>query len=619
MIAAQQQPAASIDAKNLVDLFHQRVAASSSKVAGQYKTPEGWKDFTWTEMAARVRKIANGLIARGIGAGDRVGIFAATRMEWCLADLAINAAGAITVPIYASNTAEECQFILENSGARAIFVDGDVGEKGADGRLTRILNAQTKLPSLKDVIVFDGNKIPAGKTVAVLADVEAEGEKYGAANPNAYDQRVAGVQTDEAACFIYTSGTTGNPKGVVLTHRAWVYEAKCVADVHLMEPNEKVLLFLPMAHSFGKVIAAAWLGLGYVTVFCDNVDRLSEFLAEGKPTVLPAVPRVFEKVYSGVIQKALATPGFKGKLAAWAFKEFDAYAQARKSGQDYSSLGLSIGKKLVFSKVAQTLRERMGGNIRLCVSGSAPLASKIAYFFEMTGITILEGYGLTETAAGTTVNLPGRNRIGTVGNVFPGSELKIASDGEILIKGPGVMKEYFGNAEATKAAFTDDGWFMTGDIGEIDKDGFLRITDRKKDLIKTSGGKYIAPQNLENALKTTQIISQVMIHGDRRKYVSALVTINEDVAKKLLAEKGVNGLSYADMGKRAEVHEEIQKAFDALNATLPSYETIKKFRVLEQDLTLESGDLTPTLKVKRKVVTTKYMKQIDSMYDEPMD
>jgi len=356
-----------------------------------------------------------------------------------------------------------------------------------------------------------------------------------------------------------------------------------------------------------------------VTVFCDNVDRLSEFLAEGKPTVLPAVPRVFEKVYSGVIQKALATPGFKGKLAAWAFKEFDAYAQARKAGQDYSSLGLSIGKKLVFSKVAQTLRERMGGNIRLCVSGSAPLASKIAYFFEMTGITFLEGYGLTETAAGTTVNLPGRNRIGTVGNVFPGSELKIASDGEILIKGPGVMKEYFGNAEATKAAFTDDGWFMTGDIGEIDKDGFLRITDRKKDLIKTSGGKYIAPQNLENALKTTQIISQVMIHGDRRKYVSALVTINEDVAKKLLAEKGVNGLSYADMGKRAEVHEEIQKAFDALNATLPSYETVKKFRELEQDLTLESGDLTPTLKVKRKVVTTKYMKQLDSMYDEPMD
>ena len=615
-MVAQAETGQAPAVRNLVELFLDRVRRSGPNRAGQYKTASGWQDITWNELEARVRKIAHGLMSRGVVAGDRVAIFAATRVEWCLADLAINAAGAITVPIYASNTAEECRFILENSGARAIFIDGDEGEKGADGRLTRILEAKAHLPALAELFTFDPP--PEGKAQA-LSELEAFGEKHAAEHPKMFDERVAAIDPDQAACFLYTSGTTGNPKGVELTHTAWVYEGQAVAKIGLMVPDEKVLLFLPMAHSFGKVVAAAWLALGFTMAFCENVDKLGQYLAETQPTCLPAVPRVFEKIYAGVIQKVLATPGVKGKLAAWALSEFDAYARARKKGEDYSSLGLVLGRKLVFSKVAETLRERMGGKVRLCVSGSAPLAPKIAYFFEMTGITILEGYGLTETAAGSTVNLPEKNRIGTVGMPFPGTEIKIGEQDEILIKGPGVMKAYFQNPDATRAAFTEDGWFKTGDVGVIDPDGALRITDRLKDLIKTSGGKYIAPQNLENALKTSPIISQVMIHGDRRKYVSALVTVNEDAAKKLLADAGVNGLSYVELSKRPEVEAEIQRAFDALNATLPSYETVKKFRVLDCDLTLESGDLTPTLKVKRKVVTKKYMAALDSMYDEPLD
>jgi long-chain acyl-CoA synthetase len=617
VIAAQNLPAAEAKARHLIDMLHERARLNEGKRAAQYKTAEGWKDITWGELHTRVRNAACGLLARGVKPGDRLAVFGSTRLEWCIADLAIIATGGITVPIYASNTTEECQYILENSGARGIFIDNDQGEKGAPGRLTRILKAKASLPALQDIFTFDA--MESAEPLHVLAKLEAEGAAFHATNPRAYSTSVDGIAPDSPACFIYTSGTTGNPKGVVLTHKSWVYESECVRSVGLMLPDEKVLLFLPMAHSFGKVIQASWLGLGYVCAFCDNVDNLSAYLMETRPTVLPAVPRVFEKIYSGVMSKALATPGLKGMIAAWALKEFDAYAAARKKGEEYSSLGLAIGKKLVFKNIAKTLRERMGGNIRLCVSGSAPLASKIAYFFELNDLLILEGYGLTETAAGATVNRPDKNKIGTVGSPFPGCELKLAADGEILIKGPNVMKEYFNNPEATKEAFDAEGYFKSGDIGELDADGYLKITDRKKDLIKTSGGKYIAPQNLENALKTTQIISQVMIHGDRRKYVSALVTLNEDVAKKVLAGKGVSGISYVEMTQRPEVLAEIQAAFDALNQTLPSYETVKKFRVLEHDLTLESGDLTPTLKVKRKVVTTKYMKVLDSMYDEPMD
>jgi long-chain acyl-CoA synthetase len=605
--------------KTLVHMFRARVQESGSKRACRGRKKGVWSELTWSQLDARVRNLAHGLIELGVKPGDRVAVFGPTRLEWALADLAIVMAGGVTVPIYASNTVDECVFILENSGAVAAFCDNDEGEKGAAGRLTRILAASDKVPACKTIIAFDDESVGSTRAKGMSA-VETAGKTYGEGHAGELDARGDAIGAFDPACFIYTSGTTGNPKGVVLAHHTFVFESWALNEMSLMKSADSMLLFLPMAHVFGKTAAAAWVGLGFDMAFCDNVDKILEYAAEAKPTALPAVPRIFEKVYSGVIQKAVSAPGVKGKLAAWALGEFDKYAAARMEGRQYSSLGLSLAKKLVFSKISATLKERLGGNIQLCISGSAPLARKIAYFFEFNDLLILEAYGLTENCAGATANRPGKNKIGTVGPAFPGTELRLAEDGEILLRGPHLMKGYWQNEAATREVLGDDGWFKTGDIGEIDSDGYVRITDRKKDLIKTSGGKYIAPQNLENALKaSTTLLSQVMIHGDRRKYVSVLFTLNEESARKLLSDKGLSAGSAEELAKHPEVRGALQKVIDELNKTLPSYETIKKFEVLPKDFTIESGELTPSLKVKRKVITTKYMAVLDSMYDEKLD
>jgi long-chain acyl-CoA synthetase len=608
-----------LKSKSIVHMFRERVKASGPKRAARGRKKNVWSQLTWSELDARVRDLAHGLIALGVKPGDRVAVFGPTRLEWAIADFAIVMAGGVTVPIYASNTVEECVYILENSGAVAAFCDGDEGEKGAPGRLTRLLGAQQTVRALGNIIVFDDEAI-GGKAAKAMSEVEKSGRAYGAQHPGELDARGDAVGPFDPACFIYTSGTTGNPKGVVLAHHTFVFEAEALNEMGIMKSTDVMLLFLPMAHVFGKTAAATWVGLGFDMAFCDNVDKILEYAAEAKPTVLPAVPRIFEKVYSGVLQKAVSNPGLQGKIAAWALGEFDKYARARMDGKDYSSVGLTIAKALVFKKIAAALKERLGGNIQLCVSGSAPLARKIAYFFEFNGLTILEAYGLTENCAGATSNRPGKNKIGTVGPAFPGTELKLADDGEILLRGPHLMKGYWQNPTATAEVLGDDGWFKTGDIGEMDSDGYVRITDRKKDLIKTSGGKYIAPQNLENALKgASTLISQVMIHGDRRKYVSVLFTLNEESARKLLADKGQTAGSLEELSKNAEVRGALQTVVDELNKTLPSYETIKKFEVLKTDFSVESGELTPSLKVKRKVITQRYMAVLDSMYDEKLD
>jgi long-chain acyl-CoA synthetase len=605
--------------QSIVHMFRARVKESGSKRACRGKKKGVWSELTWSQLDERVRNLAHGLIELGVKPGDRVAVFGPTRLEWALADLAIVSAGGITVPIYASNTVEECNYILENSGAVAAFCDNDEGEKGAKGRLTRILASADHIKTCTNVFAFDEESIGSTRAKS-MSSLEVSGKAYGAAHPGELDARGDAVKAFDPACFIYTSGTTGNPKGVVLAHHTFVFESDALMEMGIMKPSDSMLLFLPMAHVFGKTAAAAWVGQGFDMAFCDNVDKILEYAAEAKPTVLPAVPRIFEKVYSGVIQKAVGTPGIKGKLAAWALGEFDKYAAARMEGRQYSSMGLTLAKKLVFTKIAATLKERLGGNIQVCVSGSAPLARKIAYFFEFNDLLILEAYGLTENCAGTTANRPNKNKIGTVGAPFPGTELKLAEDGEILIRGPHLMKGYWQNEAATTEVLGDDGWFKTGDIGEVDSDGYVKITDRKKDLIKTSGGKYIAPQNLENALKaSTTLLSQVMIHGDRRKYVSVLFTLNEDSARKLLTDKGLSAASSEDLAKHSEVRGALQKVVDELNKTLPSYETIKKFEVLPKDFSIESGELTPSLKIKRKVITTRYMTVLDSMYDEKLD
>jgi long-chain acyl-CoA synthetase len=386
-----------------------------------------------------------------------------------------------------------------------------------------------------------------------------------------------------------------------------------------MKPGDTVMLFLPLAHSFAQTVYACWLGLGFRLVFAESVDKLLPNLAATHPTILPAVPRVFEKVYNSVVAAGMGSPGLKGRLFRWAMRQFDAYVEANLQGRQYNSLQLQLAKRLVFSKVRKALDEKLGGKMRLFVSGGAPLSAKIAHFFDFLGFVVLEGYGLTETSAAMTVNPPARNKIGTVGPALRGGELKIAVDGEILMRGGNVMKGYFRNEAATAEALEPDGWFHSGDIGEVDTDGYLRITDRKKDIIVTAGGKNVAPQNLENQLKTFPIISQAMVYGDKRKYLTTLITVSEEVAKKVVSESGGTPTSsYAELARRPEVKAAVQKAVDAVNAVEPPYSSIKKFAIMDHDFTQESGELTPTLKVKRKICTQKYRPLLDSLYDEPL-
>jgi long-chain acyl-CoA synthetase len=591
--------------RSIIEMFEGTAAKAGGRACTREKRGGKWVDTSWTEMARRARAAADGLASLGVQRGDRVAIIGETNTDWVVAHLGVLGAGAISVPIYQSNKAHEVQYILQNSGARWIFCD-------AEHQVQKLREIRGTLPELQGLIRFTG----AGQGAAerTLADLEGLGGEWRKANEGAHGARVAASSGADPACFIYTSGTTGNPKGVVLTNANWVYEATSVETLHLIEPDELVLLFLPMAHSFAQVMAAVWFKLGCTVAFPESLEKIVDNAGEVRPTAMPAVPRIFEKAYNAVVSKGLTTPGLKGALFKAALQGLDAWVLAREQGrQGGGSLGFLVGQKLVFPKLAAALKERFGGRMRVIISGGAPLSPKINWFFHHCGMEILEGYGLTETSAGTFVNRPGQNRIGTVGPPVPGTEVKIAADGEILIRGPGVMKEYYKNPAAT-AETLKEGWLYTGDIGYLDEAGALRITDRKKDIIVTAGGKNVAPQNLENDLKTDPFISQVVVHGDRRKFLSALVTVNEENVRKWAAENGAKLAPRLHEDPAVKGH--IQKAIDAVNAKQPSYSTIKRIAILEKDFTQETGELTPTLKVKRKVVSERYKALLDSFYVE---
>ena len=591
--------------RSLVDLFEATAARLGARTATQQKRDGRWVDTSWAELARRARDVSDGLAALGVAKGDRVALLGETSTEWIVADLGAMGATAIVVPIYQSNKAHDCQYILENSGARFIFCD-------SEAQVAKIREIRDRLPRLEGIIRFEG--APRDGFERTLAELEKAGAAWRGDHEGAHAARLATMSLDGPACFIYTSGTTGNPKGVVLTHGNWVYEAEAVESLRIIREDDFVLCFLPMAHSFAKVIEAVWFKVGATAAFVESIEKIVDNAAEVRPTVMPSVPRIFEKAYNAVVSKGLATPGLKGKLFAWSLRSLEAEVDGLERGEaGRGGLGLAMARRLVFPKLAQTLKDRFGGRMRLFVSGGAPLSPRIAWFFHMIGFEILEGYGLTESAAGTFVNRPGKAKIGTVGPPVPGTEVRIAEDGEILIRGPGVMKEYHGSPEAT-AEVLRDGWLYSGDIGEVDRDGYLRITDRKKDIIVTAGGKNVAPQNLENELKTEPLISQVMVHGDKRKFLSALVTLNEENVRKWAQDSGV--ALAGPLHEDPRVRDRVQAAVDALNAKQASYSTIKKFAILPRDFTQESGELTPTLKVKRKYCTQKYRDVLDAFYAE---
>ena len=589
-------------AQSVAQLFRARAAAEGSRAAARCKIKGSWQDVTWSQLLAMSEEVAWGLIALGVKKGEMVSILAGTRLEWTQCDMGIAFAGGIAVPIYQSNTPEECQFILDNSGAVLVFAEDAK-------QLAKLQKEKARLPKLHHVVLIDGQG--DGDWVLSLDQLIAKGREQKQRVPGELDQRIQSGKRDDLSTILYTSGTTGVPKGVMITHDNLIFASECLAGANVLTHDDSHLLFLPFAHSFAQIVKCAWFGIGFTQIFAESVDKLVDSASETSPTILAGVPRIFEKAFNSVVAGGMASTGLAGTLFRMAMREFELYAKAKSEGKNYSSFAFSLAKKLVFPKIANKLRTRFGGRIERFVSGGAPLARKIAYFFDLLGFKVLEGYGLTETIAVTSVNLPNAFRIGTVGRPYPGVEVKIAEDGEILERGRQIMRGYLGLPEATAEVIDKDGWFHTGDIGEIDADGYVRITDRKKDLIKTSGGKYIAPQAIENALKTgSEIISQVVVIGDKRKYVSVLITVVEAEAKKLA---GV--ATYAEAARSPAVKARMQEVIDKLNQTLPSYETIKRFTVLERDFSQETGEMTPTLKVKRKACTQKYKKEIDAMYD----
>ncbi|HZX95712.1 MAG TPA: long-chain fatty acid--CoA ligase [Myxococcales bacterium] len=600
--AMQKQRSDLANVQSVAELFRRRAGTDAQRSAARRKVGTQWQDVSWTQLAKESEEAAWGLIALGVKKGDMVSILAGTRVEWTVADLGVAMSGAVAVPIYQSNTPEECQFILDNAAAVLVFAEDE-------RQLAKLRQEKARLPRLQHVVLMDGDG--DGAWVLSLDQLKARGREHKARVPGDLDQRLAAQKREDLATILYTSGTTGVPKGVMITNDNMLFAAEVTVGTGLLRRDDTHLLFLPFAHSFAQIIKAAWFGSGLNMIFAESVDKMVDNAGETGPTILSAVPRVYEKAYNSVVAGGMANPGLQGALFRMAMREFELYAKAKQKGEPYSSLAFTIARKLVFPKVKEKLSKRFGGRIDRFVSGGAPLARKIAYFFDLLGFHILEGYGLTETIAVTSVNLPGQNKLGTVGRPLPGVEVKIAEDGEILERGRNIMRGYLGLADATAEVIDKDGYFHTGDIGDLDADGYLRITDRKKDLIKTSGGKYIAPQAIEGALKTSsELVSQVVVIGDRRKYVSVLLTVVEAEAKKL-----TGAASYAEATKHPAVRQKIQEAVDRLNATLPSYETIKRFTVLDRDFAQETGELTPTLKVKRKACTQKYKKEIDGMYD----
>ncbi len=597
--------------RSVADMFEKRVASTPNNLAYQFPEGEsGWRGITWREAGERVRAIACGLRALGLEDEQRVAIQSTTRVEWILADFGILCGGGATTTVYPSNTSEECAFILSDSETSMVFAENDE-------QVQKLIDAKADIPTVHHVITFEGKASDDG-WVLTLDELIEKGKAWDAENEGQYTKIVESVESTDLATLIYTSGTTGRPKGVELTHDCWVFEGEAIRETGILRADDHQYLWLPLSHSFGKVLEVAQLAVGFPTTVDGRIPKLVDNLGVIKPTFMAAAPRIFEKVYNKVVTGAAEAGGMKYKIFSWSVQVGREVSALKQKGQEPGgmlAMKFSIADKLVFSK----LRDRFGGRIRFFISGSAPLSREMAEFFHAADILICEGYGLTESSAASFVNLPGEFRFGTVGKPVPGVTVKIADDGEILLGGRGIMRGYRNLPEVTSETLNEEGWLMTGDIGELDSDGFLKITDRKKDLIKTSGGKYIAPQKIEGTLKALcPYLSQVIVHGDRRNFCTALVTLDDEAIPKWAAEHGVAGSTAADFSKDAKVIAMVQEAVDELNKQLASYETIKKFEILDRDLTIEDGELTASLKVKRKVVEKKHMDKLDAFYGDAM-
>ncbi len=576
-------------------LWRDAVAAGRQTPAYLVQDGDAWLPLSWAEAAERVEGYANGLLSLGVKKGDAFAILGSSRVEWALFDFALGSIGAIAAPIYANSSAKDTGYILDHSESVGVLCEDDV-------QRAKVESVRGEIPRLQHVLTF-----------ADLDDLIARGRAYAAEHPNALREAGETIEEDDLFTYIYTSGTTGPPKGCMISHRNYYAMVAVVDDLpSFTGPEDTMLLYLPLAHNFGRLMHLSGAYVGYGIAFLPDPLQAAAALPAVKPTVFPSVPRVYEKVHSAVVAKFDAETGAKRKLIDWALGVGRRVSALRRAGEPVPR-GLAaqyrLADKLVYSKV----KERLGGRLRLAISGGAPLSAEIAEFFHAIDILLVEGYGLTECTTAASTNTHEAYRFGTVGRPLPGTEVKLAEDGELLIRSETVFQGYFKEPEATAEVLGKDGWLRTGDIAEIDEDGFLKITDRKKDIIVTAGGKNVAPQNLENDLKTSKYVSQAMVVGDRQPYIAALITLDPEALPVWAAERGLPADLDA-LARTDEVQQLIQEVVDGVNADRSRYEQIKRFTILPRDFTMENGELTPTLKLKRRVVSDHYATELDELY-----
>ncbi|MDG4753225.1 long-chain fatty acid--CoA ligase [Micromonospora sp. WMMD718] len=595
--------------RSVPDMFLKRVADSPDRHAFAHPAPDdsGPVWLTWEQVGQRAKAIAAGLHGLGVGLENPVAILANTRLDWVLADFGIMCAGGATTTVYPTTEPEDAVYIIADSGSKVLFAENQA-------QAAKIAGAD--LPALTHVVLFDGTPDPAAAVPQLtLAELEERGAAALSAEPDLIDMLVAGIGPDHLATLIYTSGTTGRPKGVELLHGGWCWEGVAQAELGLLRVDDLQYLWLPLSHSFGKTLLCGATHVGLPTYVDGRVDKLVELLGVVQPTLMCGAPRVFEKVYNKAVTTAQGAGGAKAKIFAWGVgvgKEKVALEQAGKPVPAGLRMKYALAEKLVFSK----LQARLGGRMRVLVSGAAPLSKEIATFFAAANLPISEGYGLTETSAGAFVNPPDGLKIGSVGRAMGDLECRIDTDGEVLLRGKPVMRGYHNLPEETAAAFTEDGFFRTGDIGTLDADGYLRITDRKKDLVKTSGGKYVAPSHIEGMFKAVcPYTSQAVVIGQARNYCTMLVTLDPDAIKGWAAGTPLEGSDYTTIVTSPQAREMVEGYVAELNAKLNRWETIKKVTILPRDLTIEDGEVTPSLKIKRRSVETNFASEIDKMYE----
>jgi long-chain acyl-CoA synthetase len=593
--------------RTVCDIFYHSVETHQKTEHLKYRRDGAWHAISSNEFLAAVEETSAGLRALGVEKGDRVAILSENRPEWAFSDLATLCTGAADVPIYPTLTAPQVQYILDDSGAKVVLVS-------TSGQVSKLAEVRKLLPRLEHVIAFDPVALPGTSSLAELRD---RGREALAVDPQAVRRRAAESRPEDLATLIYTSGTTGDPKGVMLSHGNLVHNVLAAAKAFPMVDLEWVALsFLPLCHSFERTAGHNFmLYAGPTIAYAESVEKVPENMLQIRPHIMCSVPRLYEKMYARVTEKVAADPPLRQRIFRWAIgvgREAFAHTVARTEPGAVLKLRLALADKLVFSKI----KERTGGRLRLFISGGAPLAREIAEFFGAAGMLVCEGYGLTETSPVITCNRPDRVRPGTVGLPLEHVEVKIAEDGEILTRGPHVMMGYYGKPEATAEAIDADGFFHTGDVGFLDADGFLTITDRKKDIIVTSGGKNIAPQPVENRLKTNPLIAEVVMIGNKRNFAAALVVPAFESLEAWARGRGITAASREELVRRPEVLQHYRDVIDQMTPDLAQFEKIKKIALLANEFTQEAGELTPTLKVKRRVVEERYRSTIDALYEK---